>query len=140
MNYDKTKFKAVVVNGKYYIYDKIKYTNKEYANKYNYTKIYKITSPQTDKIYIGSTTKKYLSSRFHEHKCFYNKYLNKEHKNFCSSFDILKYPDASVEVIEIYNCNDKIERFQREKYHIEQNKDKVVNKYLVVQSINNDTD
>lgn len=139
IKFDKTKLKAVFVNGKYYIYDKEKYTNKEYINKYNYTKIYKITSPETNKIYIGSTTKKYLSSRFHQHKHNYKKYLNNCF-TFCSSYDILKFENPKIELIELYNCDDKEQQLQREKFFIELNKDIVVNRYLNIKPINNDTD
>ena len=138
IKFDKTKLKAVFVNGKYYIYDKEKYTNKEYQNKYNYTKIYKITSTQTNKIYIGSTTKKYLSSRFNEHKHIYRRHTEDKTKPFCSSFDIIKFDDAIIELIELYNCNDKDEQHRREKYYIELNKEIAVNKYLNIQPINDD--
>ena len=33
-------------------------------NKYNNSKIYKIISPNTDKIYIGSSIQKYISNRW----------------------------------------------------------------------------
>ena len=36
-------------------------------NKYQNGKIYAIKSPNTEKIYIGSTTQKYLSSRLAQH-------------------------------------------------------------------------
>ena len=45
---------------------------------YQQSKIYKIVSPNTDKIYIGSTTKQYLSSRMAHHICLYKKWLNGE--------------------------------------------------------------
>ena len=129
IKFDKTRLKAVFVNGKYYIYDKIKYTNHEYSNKYNQTKIYKITSPQTNQIYIGSTTKKYLSSRFHEHKFAFKKHLITRGDFYCSSFDILRYSDASIELIELYNCNDKKEQLQRERYYVDLYRDRAVNIY-----------
>lgn len=49
------------------------YNNSETEEKYkmvNYKdgKIYKIVSSQTAKIYIGSTTKKYLSQRMDDHR------------------------------------------------------------------------
>ena len=43
-----------------------------YAN----SKVYKIWSPQGDKIYIGSTTKIYLSQRMDKHRSDYKRYLN----------------------------------------------------------------
>lgn len=52
--------------------------------------VYKITSKQTDLCYVGSTTKS-LKARFCRHKSVYNK---------CSSREIMKYPDCSIELIE----------------------------------------
>ena len=39
-------------------------------------KIYIIRSHLTDDVYYGSTTQKYLSSRFGDHKANYKCYLN----------------------------------------------------------------
>lgn len=128
--FDKKKLKAVFVNGKYYIYDKVKYTNKEYENKYNYTKIYKITSPQTNRIYIGSTCKKYLSSRLSDHKFEYKRHIQTNAKNYCSSFEIVKFDDCKIELLELCNLETKEERYQKEREHIENNKDYIVNIYL----------
>ncbi len=129
IKFDKSKLKAVLVNGKYYIYDKVKYTNKEYLNKFNFTKIYKITSSQTNKIYIGSTCKKYLSSRLSNHKFEYSQRMLK--KNYCSSFEIVKFDDCKIELIELYNGHDKYDKYAREKHYIQLLKDICVNKYLI---------
>jgi hypothetical protein len=48
---------------------------------YQEGKIYKIISPLTDKIYVGSTTKKYLSERLCRHLCDYKRYLNVSKRN-----------------------------------------------------------
>jgi len=59
-------------------------------------KIYKISSPNTDKIYIGSTTGT-LSWRFRKHT------YNWKHKNlgkYCSSEIILAYGNARIELLE----------------------------------------
>jgi hypothetical protein len=40
-------------------------------NKFSLSKVYKLTSPNTEKIYIGSTTERYLSSRLSKHKAHY---------------------------------------------------------------------
>ena len=52
---------------------------------YGNSKIYKIWSPNGDNIYIGSTTKKYLSQRMVEHRCDYNKHLTCGKQNVSSS-------------------------------------------------------
>lgn len=65
-------------------------------------KIYAIRSPQTQQIYIGSTTQP-LYKRFHRHKTMY-----------CSSKEIMKYPDCYIELLENYACSDKNELNRRE--------------------------
>jgi hypothetical protein len=74
-------------------------------NKYQNGKIYAIKSPNTDKIYIGSTTQKYLSSRLTQHKCV---------KSNISSKEIINCGDAYIELIEMYPCNNIMELNKRE--------------------------
>jgi len=57
-------------------------------------RIYSIRSHQTDDIYIGST-KQPLSKRMVEHR---SKYKNQ--KSYTTSFEILKFDDAYIELIE----------------------------------------
>jgi hypothetical protein len=82
-------------------------------NKYNNSKIYKIWSPQTELIYIGSTTQKYLCQRLTNHIVDYNNY-NKNKKKFISSFHIIKYGDYKIELLETFECNNKEELNKRE--------------------------
>jgi hypothetical protein len=80
--------------------------------------IYAIKSYQTDKIYIGSTTKT-LDERFLRHKSDHtnaNKYV--------TSSEILKFGDAYIELIEECSCE---VQFERERFHIKENKNNVVN-------------
>ena len=70
---------------------------------YSNGKIYKITSFQTDDIYIGSTCNPYLSTRFSKHKNHYKSYLNGDF-TYISSFEIMKYPDAKIELIILFPC------------------------------------
>ena len=59
--------------------------------------VYKITSCQTTDVYIGSTTCG-LESRFSTHKGKYVRYITgKQH--YVTSFDIIKYPDAKMELL-----------------------------------------
>ena len=67
-------------------------------------KIYSICSHQTDKIYIGSTTRP-LNIRFIGHK---------QNSNPCSSSDIMKFEDAYIQLIEYYPCANKTELNRRE--------------------------
>ena len=82
-------------------------------------KVYKIFSEKYDKIYIGSTTR-LLLQRFLAHKSDYRKY-NKGKHNFVTSFYILQFDDANIELIEEVNFDDKKELIRRERFHIEQN-------------------
>jgi hypothetical protein len=86
---------------------------------YQNGKIYKIFSYQTDSIYVGSTAQPRLCNRMAQHKVKYNNYL-KNHKNRYDSFEILKYDDAKIELIELYPCNTREELTAREGYWIRQ--------------------
>jgi hypothetical protein len=81
-------------------------------SNYNRGQIYAIRSNQTDKIYIGSTIQR-LSERKGQHKEKYLRYLNGNH-HYVSSFDILKYDDWYIELLENYPCNSKEELLKRE--------------------------
>lgn len=76
-------------------------------------KIYKITSFQTDLIYVGSTTEKYLCDRLSNHISEF-KYKN----NGCSSKQIIKYGDAKIELIKLFPCNSKDELTAEESNYI----------------------
>lgn len=88
-------------------------------DKYTFGKIYKITSSHCDDVYIGSTTLT-LSTRFSIHSCHYNKWFRGD-ANYISSFEIMKYADAKIELIENFSCESRQQLVERERYHIEQN-------------------
>ena len=92
-------------------------------NKYQNGKIYTIKSPNTDKIYIGSTTQKYLSSRLAQHKAHMKGNI------FVSSSEIIKCGDAYIELIEMFPCNNKMELDKREG-EIQKAHDNKVNKAI----------
>ena len=75
-------------------------------NKYQNGKIYKITSKQTDDVYIGSTIQD-LHERFSRHKL----------QNKGSSVKLFKYDDAIIELIELYPCKTRHELLWRERYY-----------------------
>jgi hypothetical protein len=85
-------------------------------SNYKLSKIYKITSKNTDEVYIGATSQKYISKRFTGHKYQYKKYLNNENKTYLSSFEILKNGDCKIELLESYPCNCIEELRKREGY------------------------
>jgi len=122
---------------------------------YKNGKIYSIRSYQTDKIYIGSTTQP-LSKRLYHHKTHYKKYLNGK-SPFITSYDILQYEDAYIELLEEYPCenreqlckregelirggncvNKRIEARTKQEYY-EQNKDKLLQQGKEYQEQNKD--
>jgi post-segregation antitoxin (ccd killing protein) len=88
-------------------------TNRQSMN-YNNGKIYSIRSHQTDDVYVGSTTQP-LSKRLSKHRQEFNRWKNEnKNKKYYSSFEILKYDDAYIELIEAYPCNSKEELEKRE--------------------------
>jgi len=57
--------------------------------------IYKISSPNTDKVYVGSTFKKDINERFKEH-CKPNKYI--------TSWEVIKLGNAIIELLDTCEC------------------------------------
>jgi len=86
---------------------------------YKRSKIYVIRSHQTDKIYIGSTTSS-LAKRFFNHKKDYDCYLSGA-KYYLSSFEILQYEDAYIELLEEYPCENRMVLHKREGELIREN-------------------
>ena len=74
---------------------------------YQNGKIYAIRSFKTDEIYIGSTTQK-LCQRLQKHKADKKRY-EKGIQHYYTSFKILDYDDAYIELIENVPCNSKEE-------------------------------
>jgi len=81
-------------------------------------KIYKIISDSTDKIYIGSTVKT-LKERLEIHENDYEKWFNSDFikKYYCTSFEILKYGDYKIELIEEYPCSCRSELLKHEGFY-----------------------
>ena len=89
--------------------------------------VYKITSPLTDKIYIGSTTTP-LDKRLSEHKSKYKGYLTGKGNNV-SSFQIIKLGECKIELIENVVFDDKKQLRNKERYYIE-NTANIINKNI----------
>ncbi len=87
---------------------------------YQNTKIYKIESTQGDKIYIGSTTKQYLSQRMDGHRRDYKKWLKGEGSKIRSIelFEEYGLGTCSITLLETFPCNSKDEAHGREAYYI----------------------
>jgi len=78
-----------------------------YMSKYIQGKIYKLTSSQTDKVYIGSTIKS-LNDRFSNHKYNYKRWL-KSQMDKITSYDLLQYEDVKIELIKEFPCETRTE-------------------------------
>ena len=77
-------------------------------------RIYKLTSHQTNQCYIGSTTRS-LEQRLKEHN--YNQYKHNQYKNgkdnYFSSYAIVKFDDARIELLEQKEYKDKKDMLER---------------------------
>lgn len=75
--------------------------------------LYKISSPNTDKVYIGSTTNKYLSSRKAKHVYDYKGFLDGR-RHYKSSYEILKHGECEYDMLECMEYKHVSELRQRE--------------------------
>ncbi len=80
-------------------------------------RIYKILSLQTEKVYVGSTTKT-LQQRFKQHRNAFKRYQQAGKGNI-SSFEILKFEDVMIELLEEKEFEDKNEMHIKERFYIE---------------------
>jgi len=89
---------------------------------YQNGKIYKIWSPSQDLQYIGSTAQE-LSQRLGGHKKNFKLFNNPEHKynQYCTSYEVLKYEDYRIDLLENYSCNSKSELNKKEGEYIRNN-------------------
>lgn len=83
---------------------------------YSEGKIYMIKSDHSSAVYIGSTCQS-LRKRFNGHRGSYAHYLRGE-GGYISSYELLKYYDARIELIEVYPSSSKIELHAREAHYI----------------------
>ena len=87
-------------------------------NKYQRGKIYKIISNQTNDVYYGSTVEPYLTNRLSKHRQSYKQWLNKKDK-YTTSYEIVKFEDAKIILVETFPCNTKYELLAREQFYID---------------------
>jgi len=92
---------------------------------YQNGKIYKIESNLGNKIYIGSTTKDYLSQRMDKHRKDFKEWVNKKNSSriipHLRSFDIFEeygLESCKIILIECCPCNSKDELVAEEVYYI----------------------
>jgi hypothetical protein len=81
--------------------------------KYKYGKVYEIINHKNGDKYVGSTTKKYLSSRLSEHVYDYRNNINN-----CTSHKLLKNGDYDIKLLEKVPCNNRKKLFEREGYYV----------------------
>lgn len=96
---------------------------------YKKGKIYKISSPLSDKIYIGSTTVS-IDTRLAHHEYHFRRYLKGGDIGNYSSFQIIKLGNYKIELVEDVCCDTKDQLLSREGYHQRLNRDCIVNKQI----------
>jgi len=97
-------------------------------NKYQFGKIYKLTSEHTNKIYIGSTCQELLCSRLKQHNIQY-KGWKKGKRGYLTSFELFELGIVQITLLENYPCDTNDKLLTRERYWIEQHRHIILNKY-----------
>ena len=102
-------------------------------DKYKDSCIYGIKCNTTNELYIGSTYNK-LNVRLRKHLTDMRGYLciNKKHRNYRSSFEVLFNDNYEIFKIEDFPCNNRQELHMIEAQYIDKYWDKIVNKRLPV--------
>ncbi len=87
---------------------------------YQNGKIYKICDANEEMVYIGSTTKKYLSQRMDEHRSKYKAWKNGKTNNVTvyNIFEKYGVDNCNILLIENCTCNSRDELNAREGYYI----------------------
>ena len=87
---------------------------------YKNSKVYKIWSHKGDKIYVGSTTKQYLSQRMDKHRSEY-KYWKTKQITYMSSYILFEeygLENCFIELLEAHECNSRDELHKLEGKYI----------------------
>jgi len=95
-------------------------------NKYHNSKIYTIRSHQCETYYIGSTTQA-LYKRLSGHRNDFKAYNKSNGGRYLTSFEIIKYDDHYIELLEEYKCENKQQLERREGELIRENKKNCIN-------------
>jgi hypothetical protein len=99
----------------------------EAMSKHFIGRVYKLMSPETDDIYIGSTVK-ILDARLKGHKIHYASFIAGKH-NHMTSFEILKHPNVSIELLFEGEFNFKKDLYEKEGQYIQLNVN-AINKHI----------
>jgi hypothetical protein len=97
------------------------------TNKYHTSKIYKISSPRCEKFYIGSTTRT-LKERLSRHKANYKIYIEKGIGSCLTSFKVVKFDDAIIELIKNVKCENRKDLDKIEGECIKEHHNRILNK------------
>ena len=81
-------------------------------SKFASGKIYAIKSHNSTMVYIGSTTGS-LETRLFQHRKKFDDF-SKGGKKYLSSFEVIRYPDNYIELVEDFPCHTKQELLKRE--------------------------
>ena len=87
---------------------------------YSKGKIYMIVCRKTGLVYVGSTTKQYLSQRLDTHRSNYTSWLNQTH-NYCYSILVLENEDYYIKLLQLYPCTCSDELRMKEQEYIDAN-------------------
>tara|TARA_R110000796_G_scaffold130448_1_gene246064 strand:+ start:68 stop:658 length:591 start_codon:yes stop_codon:yes gene_type:complete len=94
---------------------------------YNNGKVYKIVCDTTALVYVGSTTKNYLSQRLDQHRRNF-KYWKNGTCRYVTAFKVLENENYTIVLLEAVNCETKDQLTARERFYIESNV--CVNKHI----------
>ena len=83
-------------------------------------KVYKLVSPHTDDIYIGSTIQA-LATRKSQHKKDYKRFVDGKKRCGCSSFKLIEKGEIDIILLEEVSCENIKELRERERYWVEAN-------------------
>ena len=79
--------------------------------------VYQIWSPSSTDRYIGSTIQE-LSARMSGHRAAFKRWSADNTRNFCTSYGVLRFEDAKIELIEIVEFQSLSQLKAREGHHI----------------------
>ncbi len=86
---------------------------------YQLSKIYKLVNDINDKIYIGSSTYPYLSSRLSAHHQMSKDTTGRRNSVLYNFMREIGIEHFKIELIEKYPCNNRQILFEREQYHLD---------------------
>jgi hypothetical protein len=103
---------------------------------YEFSKIYTVSSPNQEKIYIGSTTLPMLCQRIGLYRNEYRKWKNGLNYNKATIYDLFDEfgaDNCKIALLENYKCTTRDELNGREQYYID--KTECINKFVIGRKI-----